>query len=94
MACCCARRTATPGELSAAQAVAAAHSSVHDFELRSLRGDPLPLRSFRGKALLIVNTASACGLTPQFEGLQRLHDKFSPSGFAVLGVPCDQFFRQ
>jgi glutathione peroxidase len=67
---------------------------VHDFELRSLRGDPLPLRSFRGKALLIVNTASACGLTPQFEGLQRLHDKFSPSGFAVLGVPCDQFFRQ
>jgi glutathione peroxidase len=68
--------------------------SVYDFTARSLAGEDLPLRQFEGKVLLIVNTASKCGFTPQYQGLEALHRELSPRGFAVLGFPCNQFGAQ
>jgi glutathione peroxidase len=68
--------------------------SIHDIELPMLNGKPASLSAYAGKVILAVNTASKCGLTPQFEGLQRLHDRYSPQGFTVLGFPCNQFFHQ
>jgi glutathione peroxidase len=69
-------------------------SSIYDFTANSLAGDEVPLRRFAGQVLLIVNTASACGFTPQYRGLEALHQHFSPRGFAVLGFPCNQFGAQ
>ena len=69
-------------------------SGVHDFTARSLVGEDVSLKQFEGKVLLIVNTASKCGFTPQYEGLEALHREFSPRGFAVLGFPCNQFGAQ
>ena len=68
--------------------------SVYDFSARSLAGDEVPLKRFEGKVLLIVNTASACGFTPQYQGLEVLHRELSPRGFCVLGFPCNQFGHQ
>ncbi len=68
--------------------------SVHDIEVKTLAGDPATLGDFAGSAVLVVNVASQCGLTPQYEGLQRLHDRFSGRGFAVAGFPCIQFGAQ
>lgn len=68
--------------------------SVYDFEARSIDGKPVPLSDFRGQVLLIVNTASACGFTPQFAGLEKLHETYGPRGLAVLGFPCNQFGAQ
>jgi len=68
--------------------------SVYDFEAKALGGEPLPLSKFRGQALLIVNVASRCGFTPQYEGLQALHEAYSGKGFEVLGFPCNQFGAQ
>jgi glutathione peroxidase len=68
--------------------------SVYDFSARSLAGDEVPLKRFEGKVLLIVNTASACGFTPQYQGLEVLHRELSPRGFCVLGFPCNQFGGQ
>jgi len=67
---------------------------VYDFSAQSLAGDNVPMRRFEGQVLLIVNTASACGFTPQYTGLERLQRDFSPRGFAVLGFPCNQFGGQ
>jgi glutathione peroxidase len=67
---------------------------VYDFTARSLAGDDVSLKQFEGKVLLIVNTASKCGFTPQYEGLEALHRELSPRGFAVLGFPCNQFGGQ
>src|SRR6201986_844645 len=67
---------------------------IYDFTARSLAGDDVPLKSFEGQVLLIVNTASKCGFTPQYKGLEVLHREFSPRGFAVLGFPCNQFGAQ
>jgi len=67
---------------------------VYDFTAKSLAGDDVPLKQFEGKVLLIVNTASKCGFTPQYEGLEALHRELSPRGFAVLGFPCNQFGNQ
>lgn len=64
---------------------------IYDFTATSLAGEEVPLSEFQGKVLLIVNTASACGFTPQYKGLQALHEELSPRGFAVLGFPCNQF---
>jgi len=69
-------------------------STVYDFEARGIDGKTVPLDRFRGQVLLIVNTASACGFTPQFAGLQELHDRYGPQGLAVLGFPCNQFGAQ
>ena len=67
---------------------------VYDFTARSLGGEDVPLQRFEGQVLLIVNTASACGFTPQYQGLEALHRELAPRGFAVLGFPCNQFGGQ
>jgi glutathione peroxidase len=69
-------------------------AGVHDFTAKSLAGEEIPLRRFEGKVLLIVNTASACGFTPQYKGLEALHRTLGPRGFSVLGFPCNQFGGQ
>lgn len=69
-------------------------SSVYDFEALSITGQPVPLSHYKGQVLLIVNTASACGFTPQFAGLEELHKAYGPRGLAVLGFPCNQFGSQ
>lgn len=69
-------------------------ASVYDFAALSLAGEEIPLQRFAGKVLLIVNTASRCGFTPQYEGLEALHRELAPRGFAVLGFPCNQFGGQ
>ena len=68
--------------------------SVYEFAADSLDGRKVALSDFSGKVLLIVNTASHCGFTPQYEGLQQLHTSLAPRGFAVLGFPCNQFGKQ
>ncbi|WP_276351824.1 glutathione peroxidase [Cohnella caldifontis] len=68
--------------------------SVYEFEVRTLDGRETDLTPYRNKVLLIVNTASQCGLTPQYEGLQRLYDSYAEQGLAVLGFPCNQFGAQ
>ena len=69
-------------------------ASVHEFKARAITGEEIPLDRYKGKALLIVNTASACGYTPQYAGLEALHKKYRDRGFAVLGFPCNQFGKQ
>lgn len=69
-------------------------SSIYDFNAKSLAGEDTPIKQFAGKVLLIVNTASACGFTPQYKGLEALQQKFGARGFSVLGFPCNQFGRQ
>jgi glutathione peroxidase len=68
--------------------------SVYDFEARRIDGSRAPLADYRGQVLLIVNTASACGFTPQFGGLEELHQRYGAKGLAVLGFPCNQFGAQ
>ena len=67
---------------------------LYDIPLRSLHGQPTSLAEHKGKALLIVNVASKCGLTPQYTGLEELHMQYAPRGFEVLGFPCNQFGAQ
>ncbi|MBM7332062.1 MAG: glutathione peroxidase [Alcanivorax sp.] len=69
-------------------------TTLYDFEARTLDGQPRPLSDFKGKVLLIVNTASKCGFTPQYQGLQKLYDNFADRGLEVLGFPCNQFGHQ
>jgi glutathione peroxidase len=69
-------------------------SELYDFSARRNSGESCPLSEFRGNVLLIVNVASKCGFTRQYEGLQGLYETFAPRGFAVLGFPCDQFGHQ
>ncbi len=68
--------------------------SLYDIPVHTLNGDPSSLGSLAGKTLLVVNVASKCGLTPQYEGLERLHERFADEGFAVVGFPCNQFGGQ
>ncbi|GAB2502709.1 glutathione peroxidase [Nocardiopsis aegyptia] len=67
---------------------------LYDIPLRTLAGESASLSEYRGRALLIVNVASKCGLTPQYEGLERLHERYRDQGLTVLGVPCNQFMGQ
>jgi len=67
---------------------------IYDFTAKSLAGEDVPLKHFEGQVLLIVNTASKCGFTPQYRGLEALHRELSPRGFSVLGFPCNQFGAQ
>ncbi len=69
-------------------------TSAHDFSAPSITGQDTPLAQFKGKTLLVVNVASACGLTPQYADLQALHDRYAERGLAVLGFPCNQFGAQ
>jgi len=68
--------------------------TVQDIALQTLSGDPATLGDFAGSAILVVNVASKCGLTPQYEALQRLHDQFAERGFTVAGFPFNQFGEQ
>lgn len=68
--------------------------NFHDFAVRTIDGRDVTLADWRGKAVLVVNVASACGLTPQYAGLQTLHARYRERGFAVLGFPCNQFGAQ
>jgi len=69
-------------------------SSVYDFTATSLSGQPVSLDVYKGKVMLIVNTASACGFTPQFAGLEKMYEKLKDLGLVVLGFPCNQFGHQ
>jgi len=68
--------------------------SVHDIKMNSLDGKEVDLSEYKGKVLLIVNTASKCGLTPQYKQLQAMHDEYKDKGLVVLGFPCNQFGSQ
>src|ERR1043166_8461918 len=69
-------------------------NSIYDFKVNSLAGKEIDFAQFRGKKLLLVNTASKCGFTPQYEGLEALWRKYRDRGFEVLAFPCNQFGRQ
>ncbi|MFS0645791.1 glutathione peroxidase [Siminovitchia sp. 179-K 8D1 HS] len=69
-------------------------TTVYDFEVKKTNGDLKSLKDYEGKPLIIVNTASKCGLTPQFKGLQELYEKYKDNGLEILGFPCDQFNNQ
>jgi glutathione peroxidase len=71
-----------------------AMTTVHDFSAVDIQGRTVPLADFRGRVLLIVNTASKCGFTPQYEGLEALYRDLQPRGLTVLGFPCNQFGAQ
>ena len=68
--------------------------NIYDFDALQIDGKSVPLSRYKGKAMLIVNTASACGFTPQFAGLEALHKEYADQGLAVLGFPCNQFGAQ
>jgi glutathione peroxidase len=70
------------------------NSNIYDFEARSLNGRILPLKEWEGKVILIVNTASKCGFTPQYKDLENLYEKYKEIGFLILGFPCNQFGSQ
>jgi glutathione peroxidase len=71
-----------------------AASSVHEFSMKSIDGKPVPLSSYKGKVLLLVNVASKCGYTPQYAGLQALHEKYKDKGLVLIGIPANNFGGQ
>ncbi|EKS54242.1 glutathione peroxidase, partial [Citrobacter freundii ATCC 8090 = MTCC 1658 = NBRC 12681] len=68
--------------------------SLYDISVKTISGEEQTLAEYKGRVLLIVNTASQCGLTPQYKGLQELYTRYADKGFAVLGFPCNQFAAQ
>lgn len=68
--------------------------TFYEFTAKSLQGDEIKMDTYKGKAILVVNTASECGLTPQFEGLENLYKKYEDEGLVILGFPCNQFGNQ
>ena len=75
-------------------AASAAPQSAYDFTLEAIEGGPLPLAQFRGRPILVVNTASFCGYTGQYAGLQKLHEQYGPQGLVVLGIPSQDFNQE
>ena len=71
-----------------------AASSIYDFTMNALNGTPTPLAGFKGKVILVVNVASQCGYTPQYEGLQALYAKYKDQGFVITGFPANNFGEQ
>jgi glutathione peroxidase len=69
-------------------------NSIYDFQVYNIKGEAIKLSDFEGKVLLIVNTASKCGFTPQYKGLEQLQQSYADKGFSVLGFPCNQFGKQ
>ena len=69
-------------------------SEFYNFSMNSLQGEAIDFSQFKGKAVLVVNTASKCGFTPQYEGLQALHEKYKDQGLVVMACPCNQFGKQ
>lgn len=69
-------------------------TTVYDFKLHNLQGKDLDLAEYKGKVVLVVNTASKCGFTPQYEGLQDLYSRYKDKGLVILGAPCNQFGNQ
>ncbi len=86
-------RSATAAGVQQADAGPSA-GSFYDLSTRTLAGEPAPLSAWKGRVTLVVNTASKCGLTPQYEGLEKLHRELSGAGFAVLGFPSNDFMGQ
>ena len=70
------------------------NAAFYKFKAKSLQGKEIPMEDYIGKTILLVNTASQCGLTPQYEGLEKLYQKYKNKGFVVLGFPCNQFGQQ
>ena len=68
--------------------------NFYDFEVKDIQGNTTQMKSFEGKLILVVNTASKCGLTPQYEGLEHLYNKYKDQGLIILGFPCNQFGKQ
>ena len=68
--------------------------TIYDFKVRSAKGEKVSMADYKGKVLLIVNTATGCGFTPQYEGLQKLYDKYKDKGLEILDFPCNQFGHQ
>ena len=68
--------------------------NIYDFKVRSAKGEDVSMADYKGKVLLIVNTATGCGFTPQYEGLQKLYDKYKDKGLEILDFPCNQFGHQ
>jgi glutathione peroxidase len=69
-------------------------SNVYEFTMNSIEGQPMPLAKFEGKVMLIVNVASKCGFTPQYEGLEAIYEKYKSQGFVIVGVPANNFMAQ
>ncbi|QCK15680.1 glutathione peroxidase [Mangrovivirga cuniculi] len=69
-------------------------NSFYDLEAEDIKGQKIPMSEFEGKTVVVVNTASKCGLTPQYEGLENLYEKYKDKGLVILGFPCNQFAGQ
>jgi glutathione peroxidase len=69
-------------------------ASIYEFSARSITGEEVSLADYKGQVILVVNTASKCGFTPQFKGLESIYEKYAEQGFTVLGFPCNQFLNQ
>ena len=74
--------------------VAADAKSIYDFTMNSIDGQPVSLKSYKGKVVLLVNVASKCGFTPQYAGLEKLYEKYKDKGFVIVGVPANNFAQQ
>lgn len=70
------------------------NKSIYDIEFDNIKGDKTTLSEYKGKVILIVNTASKCGLTPQFEGLEKMYEEYKEQGLVIIGFPCNQFLKQ